>query len=66
MLTDITTLHEQLKVKLEAFSKIWPLLVVSGKVWQLPLLAEQKAPDRIEAQMLEGAAAIEAAQHAMA
>lgn len=66
MLTDITTLHEQLKVKLEAFSKIWPLLVVSGKVWQLPLLAEQKAPDRIEAQMLEGAAAIEAAQHAIA
>jgi hypothetical protein len=66
MLIDITSTHERLKAKVAAFNLIWPQWVVSGKVWQLPLLAEQKAPDLIEVQPLEGVAAIEATQRAMA
>lgn len=65
MLTDITALHASLVSKIEAFSHVWPALVVSGKVWQLPLLAEQKSPDLIEVEALEGGAAIEATLHAM-
>lgn len=66
MLTDITAAHASLISKLEAFSHVWPKLVVSGKVWRLPLLAEQKAPDLIEVEALEGQAAIEATLSAMA
>ena len=65
MLTDITATHVQLVSKLHAFNQMWPEWVVSAQVWQLPLLAEQKAPDLIEAQPLEGAAAIEATVRAM-
>jgi hypothetical protein len=65
MLTDITAIHAQLVSKLHAFNQMWPEWVVSAQVWQLPLLAEQKAPDLIEAQPLEGAAAIEATVRAM-
>jgi hypothetical protein len=65
MLTDITAAHASLVSKLEGFSHVWPSLVVSGKVWQLPVLAEQKAPDLIEVAALEGRAAIEATLHAM-
>lgn len=65
MLTDITAAHALLVSKLDAFSHVWPSLVVSGKVWQLPLLAEQKSPDLIEVQALEGRAAIEATLQAM-
>jgi len=65
MLTDITAIHTQLVSKLHDFNQMWPEWVVSAQVWQLPLLAEQKAPDLIEAQPLEGAAAIEATVRAM-
>ena len=65
MLTDITAIHAQLVSKLHVFNQMWPEWVVSAQVWQLPLLAEQKAPDLIEAQPLEGAAAIEATVRAM-
>ncbi|HEX8544871.1 MAG TPA: DNA replication terminus site-binding protein [Pseudomonas sp.] len=65
MLTDITTAHAQLVSKLTAFNQLWPQWVVAGQVWQLPLLAEQKAPDLIEACLLTGAAAIEATIQAM-
>lgn len=65
MLTDITAIHAQLVSRLHAFNQMWPEWVVSAQVWQLPLLAEQKAPDLIEAHPLEGAAAIEATVRAM-
>jgi hypothetical protein len=65
MLSDITAAHALLVSKLETFSHVWPARVVSGKVWKLPLLAEQKAPDLIEVEPLEGQAAIEATLHAM-
>lgn len=65
MLTDITAVHSRLLEKLSAFSLLWPRLVVSAKVWQLPVMAEQKAPDCIEVQLLEGPAAINATIQAM-
>lgn len=65
MLTDIVLSYERLISRLHAFNQLWPGLVVSGTVWKLPVLAEQKAPDRIEAQRLEGQAAIDAAIQAM-
>jgi hypothetical protein len=65
MLTDITAAYALLVEHLEAFQLVWPRLVVSGKVWQLPVLAEQKAPDLIEVRALEGEAAIQATLRAM-
>ncbi|WP_426116459.1 DNA replication terminus site-binding protein [Pseudomonas sp. DSP3-2-2] len=65
MHSDITAIHAQLVSKLSAFNQLWPEWVVSAQVWQLPLLAEQKAPDLIEVHPLEGAAAIEATVRAM-
>lgn len=65
MLTDITSTHTELLAKLDAFCRIWPALVVSGKVWQLPVLVEQKSPDLIEVQPLEGQPAIDATLYAM-
>ena len=65
MMTDIVNLHASLKATLKEFGNVWPNFVVSSKVWQLPLLAEQKATDHIEARALEGCAAIDAALKAM-
>ena len=65
MLTDITAIHAQLVSKLHVFNQMWPEWVVSAQVWQLPLLAEQKAPDLIEAHPLEEGAAIDATVRAM-
>lgn len=65
MLTDIIRAHGLLRSKLQAFSHAWPDLVVAGKVWQLPLLTEQKAPDLIETRPLEGDSAVEATLNAM-
>lgn len=65
MFADVTCVYGRLVSTIEEFGKIWPSLVVFAKVWQLPLLTEQKAPDRIEARVLEGSKAIEAALRAM-
>ena len=65
MLSDIVYLHDRLISTLDEFSKVWPNFVVHSKVWQLPLLVEQKATDRIEARPLEGTSAIDAALRAM-
>lgn len=65
MLTDITAIHADLVTKIHAFNQVWPDWVVSAKVWSLPLLAKQKAPDLIEAHALEGSAAVEATMRAM-
>lgn len=58
-------IHMQLVGKLKAFNQMWPEWVVDAQVWQLPLLAGQKAPDLIEVHPLEGFAAIEATMRAM-
>jgi hypothetical protein len=65
MMTDIVHLHACLNATLKEFGNAWPNFVVRSKVWQLPLLAEQKAADHIEARALEGCAAIDAAIQAM-
>ncbi|RRV03737.1 replication terminus site-binding protein [Pseudomonas sp. v388] len=65
MYSDIVTAYQQMRRQLDAFNQVWPDLVVAGKVWRLPLLTEQKALDYIEAEALEGAAAIDAARYAM-
>lgn len=65
MYSDIISVHALLRSKLEAFNSAWPDLVVSGKVWRLPLLTEQKSLDYIEAQALEGSEAIQATLNAM-
>lgn len=65
MMTDIVHLHACLNATLKEFGNAWPNFVVRSKVWQLPLLAEQKAADHIEARSLEGCAAIDAAIQAM-
>jgi hypothetical protein len=66
MYSDIVTAYELLHSKTKAFEQVWPHLVVTGKVWQLPLLAEQKSLDFIEVQPLEGSEAVQAALQAMA
>ncbi len=65
MYVDITSIHARLVSQINAFNHLWPQWVVSGKVWQLPLLAQQKALDLIEVQSLEGEAAIHATIRAM-
>lgn len=65
MYSEIVSIHQSLISKLGAFNQLWPSLVKTGKVWKLPLLAEQKAPDFIGVQPLEGAEAIQAAIQAM-
>ena len=65
MITNIVHLHACLNATLKEFSNVWPNFVVRTKAWQLPLLAEQKATDHIEARALEGCAAIDAAIQAM-
>lgn len=65
MICDIVHSHTRLIATLEEFGNVWPKFVVHSKVWQLPLLAEQKASDHIEVRALEGIAAIDAALQAM-
>lgn len=65
MISDIVHSHTRLIATLEEFGNVWPKFVVHSKVWQLPLLAEQKASDHIEVRALEGIAAIDAALQAM-
>lgn len=65
MLSDIVAAHSLLVAKIKAFNHVWPHLVVTGKVWSLPVLAKQKVPDVIEVQALEGQAAIQATLEAM-
>ena len=65
MLVDIVEAYSLLVLKIKAFNRVWPQLVITGKVWSLPVLAEQKVPDLIEVQPLEGEAAIQATLEAM-
>ena len=65
MIAEIVCAHSLLIATLKEFGNVWPNFVVHSKVWQLPLLTEQKATDHIEARALEGSAAIGAALQAM-
>lgn len=65
MISDIVHSYTRLITTLKEFGSVWPNFVVHSKVWQLPLLAEQKATDHIEARALEGCAAVDAAIQAM-
>jgi hypothetical protein len=65
MIAEIVCAHSLLIATLKEFGNEWPNFVVHSKVWQLPLLTEQKATDHIEARALEGSAAIGAALQAM-
>ncbi|CAG8863397.1 hypothetical protein PS627_00335 [Pseudomonas fluorescens] len=60
MYDDIKRSYKELTEAVHAFNAAWPSLVIDGKVWQLPLLQEQRTPDVIEVQALTGQQAIEA------
>lgn len=60
MYDDIKRCYKQLLTTVRAFNTTWPQLVIDGKVWQLPLLHEQRTPDVIEVSPLVGQHAIDA------
>ena len=66
MYDDIKRAYKELVAAVHTFNATWPTLVVDGKVWQLPLLHEQRTPDVIEAQALVGQQAIDATIDAIA
>ncbi len=47
------------------FNERWPSMVISGAVWRLPLLREQKTPDLIPVTRLEGESAVRDAVDAL-
>lgn len=65
MYDDIRNAHGQLRDALSRFNAEWPGQVVSGVVWRLPLLKEQKALDEIAVERLTGNEAVRAAQAAL-
>lgn len=65
MYDDIRNAHGQLRDALSRFNAAWPGQVVSGVVWRLPLLKEQKALDEIAVERLTGNEAVRAAQAAL-
>ena len=56
----IVTAYENLVVAITALNAQWPSHVVSGCVWKLPLLSEQKTPAQIPVEYIDGAPAIAA------
>lgn len=66
MYTRIQTAFSELQAAVVTFNSTWPSLVVEGTVWQLPLLTEQRTPDVICAEKLQGTPAIVEAQAAIA
>lgn len=65
MYEHIQTAYRELQAAADAFNSTWPSLVVDGTVWQLPLLAEQRTPDVIRAEVFHGPPAIKVAQLAI-
>lgn len=61
MYDEIQRAYESLTAAVARFNKRWPSLVVAGKVWDLPLLQEQRTPEVIEVAGLTGSDAIDAA-----
>lgn len=66
MYEGIQRAHQVLVEQLTCFNAIWPSLVIDGRVWQVPLLSEQKTPDVIEVHEVYGQAAIALATSALA
>ncbi|HEP8970121.1 TPA: replication terminus site-binding protein [Pseudomonas aeruginosa] len=61
----IQVAFQALREAIEAFNVIWPERVISGAVWRLPLLTEQKTPDDLPVELLEGEEGIRATQRAL-
>ncbi|ERU30870.1 hypothetical protein Q092_06197 [Pseudomonas aeruginosa CF77] len=61
----INLAHEALRQAIVEFNERWPSRVISGVVWRLPTLAEQKTPDVIAIERLEGEEAVHATVEAL-
>lgn len=61
----INLAHEALRQAIVEFNERWPSRVISGVVWRLPTLAEQKTPDVIAIERLEGEEAVHATAEAL-
>ncbi|HGM8089987.1 TPA: DNA replication terminus site-binding protein [Pseudomonas aeruginosa] len=61
----INLAHEALRQAIVEFNERWPSRVISGVVWRLPTLAEQKTPDVIAIERLEGEVAVHATAEAL-
>lgn len=61
----IQAAYSEMRQEIIAFNERWPSLVISGVVWRLPLLTEQKTPDLIPVSRLDGEAAVSAAVEAL-
>ncbi|WP_349618137.1 DNA replication terminus site-binding protein [Azotobacter salinestris] len=66
MYEEIQGAFARLQTALQAFNLAWPDHVVSGLVWRLPLLTEQRTPDILQAERLSGQAAVDATRRALA
>jgi hypothetical protein len=62
MIPDIQNAYQTLRLAVATFNQEWPELVVSATVWRLPVLTEQKTPDTILVERLDGHAAVLAAR----
>lgn len=65
MYKEIQSTFARLRGALHDFNLIWPDHVVSGMVWRLPLLTEQRTPDTIQVERLVGQEAVAATQMAL-
>ncbi|MGV6477441.1 DNA replication terminus site-binding protein [Azotobacter vinelandii] len=65
MYEEIQGAFARLKTALHDFNLTWPDHVVSGVVWRLPLLTEQRTPDILQAERLSGHAAVDATRRAL-
>ncbi|SER72538.1 DNA replication terminus site binding protein [Azotobacter beijerinckii] len=65
MYEEIQGTFARLQRALYAFNLTWPDHVISGVVWRLPLLTEQRTPDTIQVERLVGQEAVETTQMAL-
>jgi len=65
MYEEIQGAFARLQTALHSFNLAWPDRVVSGVVWRLPLLTEQRTPDTLQAERLSGQAAVDATRRAL-
>lgn len=66
MYEEIQSAFARLQSALYAFNLTWPDHVISGVVWRLPLLTEQRTPDTLQVERLIGQKAIDATRMALA
>ncbi|SFL25495.1 DNA replication terminus site-binding protein [Azotobacter beijerinckii] len=65
MYEEIQGAFARLQTSLHSFNLAWPDHVVSGMVWRLPLLTEQRTPDTIQVERLLGQEAVDATRKAL-